>query len=256
MELNLKRPIVFIDLETTGINVSTDRIVEISALKINPNGTEQWMTSLVNPEMPIPPRVSEIHGITDSDVVNAPTFREIARNLVVFLEGCDLAGFNAIKFDMPLLAEEFLRTNVDFNFRKRKYIDVQVIFHKKEQRTLEAAYKFYCKKELKDAHSASADTQATYEVLKAQLDTYPDLENDIDRLADFSSHNNNVDFAGRIILDENGTEVFNFGKHKGRTVEEVLRTEPSYYSWMMNGDFPRYTKKMLTEIKLRTFGNR
>ncbi len=256
MELNLKRPIVFIDLETTGINVSTDRIVEISALKINPNGTEQWMTSLVNPEMPIPPRVSEIHGITDSDVVNAPTFREIARNLVVFLEGCDLAGFNAIKFDMPLLAEEFLRTNVDFNFRKRKYVDVQVIFHKKEQRTLEAAYKFYCKKELKDAHSASADTQATYEVLKAQLDTYPDLENDIDRLADFSSHNNNVDFAGRIILDENGTEVFNFGKHKGRTVEEVLRTEPSYYSWMMNGDFPRYTKKMLTEIKLRTFGNR
>ncbi len=256
MELNLKRPIVFIDLETTGINVSTDRIVEISALKINPNGTEQWMTHLVNPEMPIPPRVSEIHGIKDSDVADAPTFREIAKNLVTFLEGCDMAGFNAIKFDIPLLAEEFLRTNVDFNFRKRKYVDVQVIFHKKEQRTLEAAYKFYCRKELKDAHSASADTQATYEVLKAQLDTYPDLENDIDKLADYSSYNNNVDFAGRIILDENGTEVFNFGKHKGRTVEEILREEPSYYSWMMKGDFPLYTKKILTEIKLRTFGSR
>jgi DNA polymerase-3 subunit epsilon len=256
LELNLKRPIVFIDLETTGINVSADRIVEISALKINPNGTEQWMTSLVNPEMPIPPKVTEIHGITDSDVAAAPTFREIAKNLAAFLEGCDLAGFNAMKFDMPLLAEEFLRTNVDFNFRKRKYVDVQIIFHKKEQRTLEAAYKFYCRKELKDAHSASADTQATYEVLKAQLDTYPDLENDIDKLADFSSYNNNVDFAGRIILDENGTEVFNFGKHKGRMVEEVLREEPSYYSWMMNGDFPLYTKKILTEIKLRTFGNK
>jgi DNA polymerase-3 subunit epsilon len=256
LELNLKRPIVFIDLETTGINVSADRIVEISALKINPSGTEQWMTSLVNPEMPIPPRVSEIHGITDSDVVNAPTFREIAKNLASFLEGCDLAGFNAIRFDMPLLAEEFLRTNVDFNFRKRKYVDVQVIFHKKEQRTLEAAYKFYCKKELKDAHSASADTKATYEVLKAQLDTYSDLENDIDKLADYSSYNNNVDFAGRIIYDENGAEVFNFGKHKGKTVEEVLREEPSYFSWMMNGDFPLYTKKILTEIKLRTFGGR
>lgn len=256
MELNLKRPIVFIDLETTGINVSTDRIVEISALKINPNGTEQWMTHLVNPEMPIPPRVSEIHGIKDSDVADAPTFREIAKNLVTFLEGCDMAGFNAIKFDIPLLAEEFLRTNVDFNFRKRKYVDVQVIFHKKEQRTLEAAYKFYCRKELKDAHSASADTQATYEVLKAQLDTYQDLENDIDKLADYSSYNNNVDFAGRIIFDKNGTEVFNFGKHKGRTVEEILREEPSYYSWMMKGDFPLYTKKILTEIKLRTFGSR
>jgi DNA polymerase-3 subunit epsilon len=256
LELNLKRPIVFIDLETTGINVSTDRIVEISALKINPNGTEQWMTHLVNPEMPIPPRVSEIHGIKDGDVADAPTFREIAKNLVTFLEGCDMAGFNAIKFDIPLLAEEFLRTNVDFNFRKRKYVDVQVIFHKKEQRTLEAAYKFYCRKELKDAHSASADTQATYEVLKAQLDTYPDLENDIDKLADYSSYNNNVDFAGRIIFDENGTEVFNFGKHKGRTVEEILREEPSYYSWMMKGDFPLYTKKILTEIKLRTFGSR
>jgi len=256
LELKLKRPIVFIDLETTGINVSSDRIVEISALKISPNGTEQWMTSLVNPEMPIPPKVTAIHGISDSDVADAPSFREIAKNLTAFLEGCDLAGFNAMKFDIPVLAEEFLRANMEFNFRKRRYIDVQVIFHKKEQRTLEAAYKFYCKRELENAHSATADTSATYEVLKAQLDTYPDLENDVDKLAEFSSFNNNVDFAGRIILDENGMEIFNFGKHKGRAVEEVFREEPSYYSWMMNGDFPLYTKKILTEIKLRTFGNK
>ena len=256
MELKLKRPIVFIDLETTGINVSSDRIVEISALKINPDGKEQWMTTLVNPEMPIPQKVTAIHGITDSDVADAPPFREIAKNLAGFLEGCDLAGYNAMKFDIPLIAEEFLRTNVDFNFTKRKYVDVQVIFHKKEQRTLEAAYRFYCNKELKNAHSANADTAATYEVLKAQLDTYDDLENDIEKLAEYSSFNNNVDFAGRIIIDENGIEIFNFGKHKGRAVEDVFREEPSYYAWMMNGDFPLYTKKILTEIKLRAFGNK
>jgi DNA polymerase-3 subunit epsilon len=214
------------------------------------------MTTLVNPEMPIPPKVTAIHGISDSDVAGAPTFREIAKNLTAFLEGCDLAGFNAMKFDIPVLAEEFLRTNVEFNFRKRKYIDVQVIFHKKEQRNLEAAFRFYCKRELENAHSATTDTLATYEVLKAQLDTYSDLENDIDKLAEFSSFNNNVDFAGRIILDENGNEMFNFGKHKGRPVEEVFREEPSYYSWMMNGDFPLYTKKILTEIKLRAFGSK
>lgn len=256
MELNLKRPLVFIDLETTGINVASDRIVEISSLKISPNGNEQWMTTLVNPGIPIPPKVTAIHGISDSDVAEAPTFKEIAKNLTSFLEGCDLAGFNAMKFDIPVLAEEFLRANVDFNFTKRKYIDVQVIFHKKEQRTLEAALRFYCKKELENAHSAKADTEATYEVLKAQLDTYSDLENDVDKLAEFSSFNNNVDFAGRIIIDENGIEIFNFGKHKGRPVDEVFREEPSYYSWMMNGDFPLYTKKILTEIKLRAFGSK
>ncbi len=256
MELKLKRPLVFIDLETTGINVSNDRIVEISALKVNPNGIEQWLTTLVNPGIPIPQKVTAIHGISDSDVAEAPSFREIAKTLTSFLEGCDLAGFNAMKFDIPVLAEEFLRANVDFNFRKRKYIDVQVIFHKKEQRTLEAAVRFYCKRELEDAHSAKADTAATYEVLKAQLDTYTDLENDVDKLAEFSSFNNNVDFAGRIILDENGIETFNFGKHKGRRVDEVFREEPSYYSWMMNGDFPLYTKKILTEIKLRAFGSK
>jgi len=242
------------DLETTGINVSSDRIVEISVLKINPNGKEEWMTSRVNPEMPIPPKSTAIHGITDKDVADAPTFKEIAKNLAVFLEGSDLAGFNAIKFDIPVLAEEFLRVNIDFNFRKRKYVDPQVIFHKKEQRTLSAAYLFYCNRELENAHSSKADTEATFEVLKAQLDRYNDLENDVEKLADYSSFNNIADFAGRIIFDENGIEIFNFGKHKGKPVEIVFRDEPSYYSWMMNGDFPLYTKKILTEIKLRSFG--
>ncbi len=254
MKLYLRRPIAFIDLETTGINVSSDRIVEISVLKINPNGTEEWMISRINPEMPIPPKSTAIHGITDEDVADSPKFREIAKNLAAFLEGTDLAGFNAIKFDIPVLAEEFLRVNIDFNFLKRKYIDVQVIFHRKEQRTLSAAYKFYCEKELENAHSSKADTQATYEVLKAQLDRYSDLENDVEKLADFSSYNNLVDFAGRIVYDEKGVEVFNFGKHKGKPVTDVLREEPSYYSWIMNGDFPLYTKKILTEIKLRSFG--
>ncbi|HZL76159.1 MAG TPA: 3'-5' exonuclease [Bacteroidales bacterium] len=256
MELKLKRPVVFLDLETTGINVSADRIVEISLLKVTPDGKEQWMTSRVNPEMPIPPKVTAIHGISDSDVADSPTFGEIAKNVAAFMEGCDLAGYNAVKFDIPVLAEEFLRTNVDFNFSKRKYVDPQVIFYKKEQRTLAAAYQFYCKKDLKNAHSAEADTAATYEVLKAQLEMYNDLDNDIEKLALYSAFNNNVDFAGRIILDENGVEVFNFGRYKGKPVAEVFRDDPNYYSWMMNGDFPLYTKRVLTEIKLRTFGNK
>ncbi len=256
MELKLKRPIVFIDLETTGINVSSDRIVEISALKIHPNGKEQWLNTRVNPEMPIPEKATEIHGISDKDVAGSPTFKEIAKNIAVFLEGCDLAGYNAIKFDIPVLAEEFLRVNLDFNFRKRRYVDPQVIFYKKEQRTLAAAYQFYCKKTLENAHSAQADTSATYEVLKAQLDTYSDLENDVEKLSAFSTFNENVDFAGRIIMNEKGVEVFNFGKHKGRPVEDVFKEDPAYYSWMMNGDFPLYTKKVLTEIKLRTFGKK
>jgi len=212
------------------------------------------MTTRINPEMPIPPKTTAIHGISDEDVAGAPTFREVAKNLALFLEGCDLAGYNSIKFDIPLLAEEFLRTDTDFNFRKRNYVDVQIIFHKKEQRTLIAAYQFYCNKQLKDAHSSKADTSATFEVLKAQLDRYEDLDNDIEKLADFSSYNDYVDFAGRIILDENGVEIFNFGKHKGKPVAKVLEEEPSYYSWMMNGDFPLYTKRVLTEIKLRAFG--
>jgi DNA polymerase-3 subunit epsilon len=254
LELNLRRPIAFLDIETTGINVSSDRIVEISVLKLDIKGNEEWMNSRVNPEMPIPPKSTAIHGITDSDVADAPKFREIARSLGAFLEGCDLAGYNAIKFDIPLLAEEFLRANIDFNFRKRRYIDVQVIFYKKEQRTLAAAYQFYCRKNLENAHSSRADTAATFEVLKAQLDRYSDLENDVEKLAEYSSFNSIVDFAGRIIYDENGTEIFNFGKHKGKPVESVLKEEPSYYAWMMNGDFPLYTKKILTEIKLRSFG--
>jgi len=254
LNLNLKKPIAFIDLETTGINVTTDRIVELSVLKISPNGKEEWMTTRVNPEIPIPPKTTAIHGITDEDIANAPTFREVGKKLAAFLEGCDLAGYNAIKFDIPVLAEEFLRVNIDFNFRKRRYVDVQVIFHKKEQRTLAAAYLFYCRKELEGAHGSKADTAATFEVLKSQLDRYSDLENDVDKLADFSSFNSNVDFAGRIILDENGVEVFNFGKHKGKPVEKVFIEEPAYYSWMMNGEFPLYTKKVLTEIKLRSFG--
>jgi DNA polymerase-3 subunit epsilon len=254
LELNLKRPIAFLDLETTGINVATDRIVEISVLKISPNGKEEWMSTRINPEMPIPPKSTAIHGIKDEDVAGSPAFREIARNLASFLEGCDMAGYNAIKFDIPVLAEEFLRVNIDFNFTKRRYVDVQVIFHKKEQRTLSAAYQFYCRKVLIGAHGSKADTEATYEILKSQLDLYNDLENDVEKLADFSSYNNIVDFAGRIVLDEKGVETFNFGKHKGKPVEQVFREEPSYYSWMMNGDFPLYTKKVLTEIKLRSFG--
>jgi DNA polymerase III subunit epsilon len=256
LELILKKPIAFLDLETTGINVTSDRIVEFSVLRISLNGKEEWLTSRVNPEMPIPPKSTAIHGIKDEDVANCPTFREIAKNLANFLEGCDLAGYNAIKFDIPVLAEEFLRANIDFSFRKRRYVDVQVIFHKKEQRTLAAAYLFYCKKELEGAHGSKADTSATLEVLKCQLDRYRDLENDIEKLAEYSSFNNNVDFAGRIILDEKGVEIFNFGKHKGKAVEFVFQEEPAYYSWMMNGEFPLYTKKVLTEIKLRSFGKK
>jgi DNA polymerase-3 subunit epsilon len=254
LDLNLKRPIAFLDLETTGVNVSTDRIVELSVLKISPNGKEEWMSTRINPGIPIPPKTTAIHGIRNEDVINSPTFREVAKNLANFLEGCDLAGYNAIKFDIPVLAEEFLRVNIDFNFLKRRYVDVQVIFHKKEQRTLTAAYLFYCKKNLEGAHGSKADTAATFEILKSQLDRYCDLENDIEKLADFSSFNTNVDFAGRIILDENGVEVFNFGKHKGKPVETVFNEEPAYYAWMMNGEFPLYTKKILTEIKLRSFG--
>ena len=254
MDLKLRRSIAFLDLETTGINIITDRIVEISILKISPTGTEEWLTTRINPGIPIPPKSTAIHHITDKDVANSPSFRDIAKKLAAFLEGCDLAGYNANKFDIPVLAEEFLRVNIDFDFRRRKYVDVQVIFHKKEQRTLSAAYIFYCKKELKGAHGAEADTQATYEILKAQLDRYPDLENDVEKLSDFSSYNNTADFVGRIIFDDEGREIFNFGKYKGKLVEQVFMDDPSYYSWMMNGDFSLYTKKVLTEIKLREFG--
>lgn len=251
MRLNLRNPLVFFDLETTGINIVSDRIVEISYLKIYPNGDEESRTRLINPEMPIPAEATAIHGIKDEDVKEAPTFQQIAKSLAAQIEGCDLAGFNSNRFDIPLLAEEFLRAGVDIDMSKRKFIDVQTIFHKKEQRTLSAAYKFYCGEELADAHSAEADTKATYEILKAQLDRYDDLENDIIFLSEFSSFGNNVDFAGRIIYNDKKQELINFGKYKGRLVEEVLRDDPGYYGWIMQGDFPLHTKKCFTNIKLR-----
>lgn len=254
MELNLRKPLVILDLETTGVNIATDRIVEFSALKVSPGGAEEWLTLRLNPGIPISPEATRVHGITDEDVANEPHFRDVARRIAAFLEGCDLAGFNSMKFDIPILCEEFLRVNVDFNPARHRYVDVQVIFHKKEQRTLSAAYKFYCNSDLENAHSAQADTAATYEILKAQLDRYPDLENDIDKLSAFSAFNNNADLAGRIVFNEQGVEVFNFGKHKGKPVELVFKEEPSYYSWMMNGDFPQNTKQVITAIKVRSFG--
>ena len=251
MELNLRNPIIFFDLETTGVDIMSDRIVELSLIKVYPNGTEEVKSRRLNPERPIPAEATKVHGITDEDVKDAPTFKQVAKDLARIFEGCDVAGFNSNRFDIPLLEEEFLRAGVDFDFSKRRFIDVQTIFHKMEQRTLIAAYKFYCGKDLTDAHSAEADTRATYEVLKAQLDHYPDLKNDVAFLSEFSSHNKNVDLAGRIIYNDDKVEIFNFGKHKGKPVEEVLKKEPSYYGWMMQGDFPLNTKKVLTRIKLR-----
>jgi DNA polymerase III subunit epsilon len=251
MELKLSKPIVFFDLETTGINVVHDRIVEISVLKIHPSGNQESKTMRVNPTIPIPAKVSKIHGIFDKDVADMPAFKEIARTIADFIEGSDLAGYNSNMFDVPLLAEEFLRAGLDVEMKKRRFIDVQVIFHKMEQRTLGAAYKFYCGKSLESAHSAEADTIATYEVLKSQLDRYENLENDMDFLSKFATHHKHADFLGRIVLNSNNEEVFNFGKHKGKKVADVLDREPSYYGWMMDGDFPLYTKKVLTEIRLR-----
>jgi DNA polymerase-3 subunit epsilon len=252
MKLNLKNPLIFFDLETTGIDVAADRIVEISYLKIYPNGEEESKTIRVNPTIPIPAKVTAIHGISDEDVKDAPRFSEIAKNLIQVFEGCDFAGYNSNKFDLPLLAEEFLRANVDIDLKKRKFVDIQVIFHKKEQRTLSAAYKFYCDKDLTNAHTAEADTKAPYEVLKAQLERYNDLPNDIDELSKYSSHNRNADFLGRIVYDDEGHEIFNFGKYKGQRVEEVLKKDSGYYGWMMNGQFPLHTKNVLTAIKLRS----
>ena len=255
MKLNLKNPIIFFDLETTGINIASDRIVELSYLRIDLNGNEFSRTIKVNPGIPIPAKSTEIHGITDEDVKDAQTFNEIAKTVAKEFEGCDLAGYNAVRFDIPLLAEEFLRAGVDIDMKKRKFVDVQVIFMKMEQRTLAAALKFYCNKDLENAHSAEADTRATYEILQAQLDHYSNLENDITKLSEFSAYNKNADFAGRIIYDENDAEVFNFGKYKGKLVAEVLAKDPGYYGWMMHGDFPLYTKKVLTSIKLRAMNN-
>ncbi len=256
MELNIKRPIAFFDIESTGINVAKDRIIEISILKVKPEGEEEVKTWRVNPTIKINPDAMKVHGITDEELEGEPTFAEIAKELDNFLKGCDLAGYNSNKFDVPILVEEFLRADIDFDIKKRKLIDVQVVFFKMEQRTLSAAYEFYCNKKLEQAHTAAADTKATYEILKSQLDTYDNLKNDVDALAKFTSQTNNADFAGRIIFNSKGEEVFNFGKHKGTLVSEVLKKEPHYYNWMMKGDFPLYTKKVLTAIKLReTFSN-
>ena len=256
MELKLHRPICFFDLETTGIDVARDRIVEIAILKVFPNGNKESKTWLVNPERPIPEASSKIHGITDDKVANEPTFKELAPVVYQMIKDSDLAGFNSDRFDIPLLAEELLRAGVDFDLGNRVTVDIQTIFHKKEERTLSAAYKFYCNESLENAHSAAADTHATYEILKAQLDHYDDLENDMRSLSEFTTRKKSVDFAGFIALNEEGQEVFTFGKHKGVLVEEVLENEPGYYGWIQNADFPLYTKKVLTGIKLRKLNNK
>jgi len=250
MELKINKPIVFFDLETTGVNIATDRIVEIAVLKCFVNGTKESKSWLVNPEIEIPKAASDIHGITNEQVVNEPTFKQIASEVSAMIKGCDLAGFNSNRFDIPLLAEEMLRAGLDFDMKNRLAVDVQVIYHKKEQRTLGAGYKFYCNKDLTDAHSAGADTMATYEILLEQIKKYDDLENDMKHLSEYSSHHKRADFAGFLIFDDQGQEYFTFGKYKGRSVREVLVENPGYYAWIQNADFPRYTKKVLTQIKL------
>ena len=251
MNLKLKRPIIFFDLETTGVDTARDRIVEISMVKVGVDGQKQVKTRRINPERPIPAEATAGHGITDEDVKGEPTFKQIAKSLAQFIEGCDFGGFNSNRFDLPVLVEEFMRAGVDVDFKRRKFVDVQNLFHKKEQRTLVAAYKFYCDKDLENAHSAEADTLATYEVLEAQIERYGDIGDTIEELAAFSTHNETVDFAGRIALNDKGEEVFTFGKYKGRSVAEIFDKEPSYYSWLINGDFPQYTKKIFTEIYVR-----
>lgn len=252
MRLNLEKPVVFFDLETTGTNTVQDRIVEISYLKVSPNGNEDMHTRRINPEMHIPEASTAVHGITDDDVMDCPTFKEVAKEIARDFEGSDIAGFNSNRFDVPMLAEEFLRAGVDIDLSRHRFIDVQVIFHKMEQRTLTAAYKFYCDKDLTDAHSADGDTRATYEVLMAQLDRYPELKNDMAFLSEFSSFTKNVDFAGRIVRNDKGQEVFNFGKYKDMPVVEVFRRDPGYYSWILQGDFALNTKQVLTRIKLQS----
>ncbi len=256
MELKLAKPIVFFDLETTGVNIAKDRIVEISILKVHPNGNKESKTWLVNPEMEIPDEVVAIHGISNERVVTEPTFKELAEEVSLLIADCDLAGFNSNRFDIPLLAEEMLRAGLDFDMKNRVAVDVQVIFHKKEQRTLGAAYKFYCDKDLENAHSAEADTNATYEILKSQLERYDDIENDIKFLSEYSTHKKRADFAGFLMFDKDDDEVFTFGKYRGKKVKDILETDKGYYSWIQKADFPLYTKKVLTAIKLRSFNSK
>ena len=252
MKLNLKRPIIFFDLATTGLDIAKDRIVELCYIRVEPNGNEEARSMRINPEMHIPEVASSVHGITDDDVKDCPTFADVAPQLAATFEGCDLAGFNSNRFDLPLLAEEFMKAGVNIDLSHVQAIDVQNIYHKLEKRTLAAAYKFYCGRDLENAHSALADTQATYEVLQAQLDHYPnDLQNDVDFLAEFSRMNRNIDFAGRFVYDESGKELINFGKYKGKAIKDVLSRDPGYYSWIMQGDFTLNTKQVLTKLRLK-----
>ena len=247
MRIQLHKPIVFFDLETTGVNITTDRIVEISVVKVFPNGEEMRKTYRINPEMPIPPQATAVHGISDADVAECPKFKQKAKELVEIFSDADIAGYNSNKFDVPLLAEEFIRAGVDFDLKKRNFVDVMSIFMKKELRNLSAAYKFYCNGDLENAHSANADTEATYEVFKAQVERYGDIGNDISEISKFSSYNNNADFMGRLIYDADHRVVINFGKYKGMLLTDVFKKDSAYYDWMMKGEFPLYTKKILTD---------
>lgn len=256
MNLKLTRPLCFFDIESTGTDIAKDRIVEISIFKLFPNGTKETKTWLVNPEVPIPREATAVHGITNEKVAAEPTFKNLSKQLYTLIKDCDLAGYNSDRFDIPLLAEEMLRAGVDFDMKNRLSVDVQTIFHKMEQRTLAAAYKFYCQKELENAHSAEADANATYEVLEAQVARYPELQNNVKFLADFTTRKQVADFAGFIVYDDTGDEIFSFGKHKGKKVTSVLEEEPGYFGWMLQADFPLYTKKVLTGIKLRKLNNK
>lgn len=269
MNLNLTRPLVFFDLETTGLNIGNDRIVEICMYKVLPNGTSQLKHEIVNPTVPIPPIASKIHGIWDKDVVDKPTFAEVAHQYSQFIENSDLAGYNSNRFDIPLLVEEFLRAGIDFEVKNRRFVDVQSIYHKMEPRNLSAAYKYYCNKELTDAHSAEADTMATYEILVNQIHKYNGVEiidsegnkstpiiNDIKALSEFSYYHRHADLSGQISYNDKNEEIFNFGKYKNRSVAEIFKIEPNYYDWMMKADFPLYTKKVITAIRMRDFNSK
>lgn len=252
MNLQLRRPVVFFDLETTGTNITHDRIVEISMIKVSPDGLRTTYRRLVNPGIAIPAEATAVHHITNEMVASMPTFKQIAREVESQLEGSDLAGFNSNRFDIPMLAEEFGRIGINHDFSKHRFVDVQTIFHKREQRTLVAAYRFYCGKELEGAHSATADTEATLEVLEAQLERYPDLPRDIDGLSDYSCQNRNVDLNGRLVYNDKHQEVINFGKYKGQLAEDVLRRDPGYFSWILQGDFAQDTKNAFIRIKMRS----
>lgn len=252
MALKLVRPLVFFDLETTGVNITKDRIVELSYIKLLPNGTKETNTFRFNPEMPIPAEATQVHHISDADVADMPTFKHLAKILADCFKGCDFAGFNSNRFDIPMLDEEFNRAGVDFDFSRARFVDVQTIFHKKEPRTLVAAYRFYCDKDLEGAHSANADIQATLEVLEAQLERYSDLDNTVEGLAKFGSQNRNVDLIGRLVFDDNDREIINFGRYKGQYADEVLKKDSGYYGWIMQGDFPGNTKRAFTRIYMRT----